>query len=1182
MFQRLATHIREQLDRLIDQYDARLHTVPGYANLPGPARRDLERRVLQIMADCLEANDDNRLIQYVRERAEQVLLHGFEPEWFQQAIALPQEIIAPLVETVEESNFVWRSQAHAQTAAWEIVARERRRVELTLRESDARYQTIFDATPIMFWLKDTHNRTLRINKAAAELEGVTPADVEGRSAYDLYPHEQAEAFFQDDLEVIRTNRPKLGIVEQHTSVGTGRLMWLETGKTPVRDDQGEVVGVLAFAIDVTERQQAEDNLRRSAEQQQRATRRLRAVLDAASELIQIQDLATLYRRAVELAREKLEIERCGLFMIDESRSFLRGTFGTSDQRRTTDERGARRELGEFSAILTAGPEQLWVVRETPHVFVRDGVQHVVGAGWVGATVLRGAAGLLGILFNDCALSGRPVDEAQQESLAVYCSIIGSIIERRHLEEQVQKSFVRRGIQVQTSTEVAQEIASATDLPELFRRVVTLIKERFNYYHAQLFRYEPAQDAVVLITGYGEIGQKMLAAGHKLPMGRGVVGTAALTGRSILATDVQQDADWRPNPHLPHTQGELAVPIKWRDQMLGILDVQSDRAGVLTDDDRLLLEGLCGQIATAMESKRVEQELDRSATLLRLIINTSRDLIYVKDTESRFLVASQAVARLLGAPTAADLIGKTDYDFFPYELAHKYYTDEQRIIQTGEPLIGAEEPSAYPDGTRIWLLTTKTPYRSPDGEVEGTVGIGRDITERRLAEESLRRNEAQLSNALKIAQLGYWEYDAGKDLFTFNDQFYSIFHTTAEQAGGYQLSSAQYAQQFVHPGDRPVVGAEIEQALNSAGQHYHRQLEYRILYADGGVGYVAVNINVDRDAQGRILHYYGAAQDITRQKLVEQEFSRFKQGLEQASDAVFMTDVDGRIIYVNPAFVKIYGYSREEALGQTPRILKSGQLAPEFYQDFWQALLHKQSVSGEKPNRTKDGRVIIVEDSNSPIVDSAGALLGFLSTHRDITERKQAEQRMAETLRETERLYAAVSHESWQAYRQTGSLGQGYLFDRALIQPADQLWEPEIPEALQQQSLVTSHSEQRALAVAPLSVRGEAIGVFGVYDDPAQPLSTEDLQLIEAVSEQVALALESARLFDQTERDAVREHTINRVTTRIRNARSVDEVLSIAAQELRLATRASRSLVEILPAAEETARTGNGHEEMQRP
>ena len=127
MFLRLATQIREQLNSLVDQYDARLRMVPGYANLPQAARRDLEQHVLQLIADCLEANDDSRLIQYIHERAEQVLTHGFQPEWFQQAVTIPQDIITPLVETVAESNFVWRALGHAQTAAWEIVAQERRR-----------------------------------------------------------------------------------------------------------------------------------------------------------------------------------------------------------------------------------------------------------------------------------------------------------------------------------------------------------------------------------------------------------------------------------------------------------------------------------------------------------------------------------------------------------------------------------------------------------------------------------------------------------------------------------------------------------------------------------------------------------------------------------------------------------------------------------------------------------------------------------------------------------------------------------------------------------------------------------------------------------------------------------------------------------------------------------------------
>jgi PAS domain S-box-containing protein len=546
---------------------------------------------------------------------------------------------------------------------------------------------------------------------------------------------------------------------------------------------------------------------------------------------------------------------------------------------------------------------------------------------------------------------------------------------------------------------------------------------------------------------------MLAAGHRLPMGRGVVGTAADTGQSILAADVTKDEDWRPNPHLPETKGELAVPIKLRDEVLGILDVQSDRVGALTDDDRLLLEGLCGQIASAMESTR--------------------------------------------------------------------------------------------------LL------------------------------EQLRRNEAQLTEALKIAKLGYWEYDVEKDLFLFNDQFYSIFHTTVEQAGGYQLSSAQYAQQFVHPDDLPLVGTEIEKALNSTDRHYNRQLEHRILYADGGIGYISVSVNIDRDEQGRILRYYGANQDITERKRAEQELERsarlLRTIIDTSRDLIYIKDTESRFLVASQAVARLLGApTADDLIGKNDYDFFPYELAHKYYTDEQKIIqAGKPLIDIEEPSVYPDGRQIWLSTTKIPYRSPDGKLEGILGIGRDITERKRTEQRMEETLHETERLYAAVGHESWQAYRQTGNLGEGYLFDQALIRPADKVWEPEIAQALEQQSLVTAQSEQRAVAVTPLSVRGEAIGALGVYDDPAHPLSKEDLNLIEAVSEQVALALESARLFDQNQRDAERERTINRVTSRIRNARSVDEVLTIAAQELRLATQASRSIVEILPVTDQPVQTGNG-------
>jgi diguanylate cyclase (GGDEF)-like protein/PAS domain S-box-containing protein len=113
-----------------------------------------------------------------------------------------------------------------------------------------------------------------------------------------------------------------------------------------------------------------------------------------------------------------------------------------------------------------------------------------------------------------------------------------------------------------------------------------------------------------------------------------------------------------------------------------------------------------------------------------------DLIYAKDTESRFVIGNIAVARLMGA-TPDELLGKTDFDFYPQELAKQYYADEQEIIRSGQPLINREEPLMDQlTGRKGWLSTTKVPLRNSEGKIVGIVGIGQDITERKRAEEKL--------------------------------------------------------------------------------------------------------------------------------------------------------------------------------------------------------------------------------------------------------------------------------------------------------------------------------------------------------------------------------------------------------------------------------------------------------------
>ena len=164
--------------------------------------------------------------------------------------------------------------------------------------------------------------------------------------------------------------------------------------------------------------------------------------------------------------------------------------------------------------------------------------------------------------------------------------------------------------------------------------------------------------------------------------------------------------------------------------------------VLTNEDGDILDALMSGMDIT-DRKQAEEKLTEEHNLLRTLIDNMPDYIYVKDTESRFVTGNIAVARGMGATTPDGLIGKTDLDFYPEELAARYYTDEQEIIRSARPLTDWEELSVDPAGNRRWFSSTKVPLRDSHGNITGIVGISRNITERKQAREALRAANQQL-------------------------------------------------------------------------------------------------------------------------------------------------------------------------------------------------------------------------------------------------------------------------------------------------------------------------------------------------------------------------------------------------------------------------------------------------------
>ncbi|MEY3546032.1 MAG: hypothetical protein RLZZ313_393, partial [Verrucomicrobiota bacterium] len=167
-------------------------------------------------------------------------------------------------------------------------------------------------------------------------------------------------------------------------------------------------------------------------------------------------------------------------------------------------------------------------------------------------------------------------------------------------------------------------------------------------------------------------------------------------------------------------------------------------------------GLQGSFWEVTQEKRIEEQLAQERDLLHALLEHAPDAIYFKDLDSRITRASRALAHRVGISDPNQLIGKTDHDFFDRQYADAARSDELAIIQTGQPILGRLEKENLPNGQVRWALTSKMPLRSPDGQIVGTFGLSRDITELQTAREQLERTEANYRGLVQNAVDGIFQ------------------------------------------------------------------------------------------------------------------------------------------------------------------------------------------------------------------------------------------------------------------------------------------------------------------------------------------------------------------------------------------------------------------------------------------
>jgi GAF domain-containing protein/HAMP domain-containing protein len=321
---------------------------------------------------------------------------------------------------------------------------------------------------------------------------------------------------------------------------------------------------------------------------------------------------------------------------------------------------------------------------------------------------------------------------------------------RDLINTLEARVAGRTRQVETVMEISQRLSSILDVSDLMREVVNRTKETFNYYHVHIYLLDKAGETLFMAEGYGQAGEEMKRQAHHIPLmtAKSLVARAAREGKVVTAANVRDDADWLPNPLLPNTHSEMAVPVLLGTEVVGVLDVQSEQIGGLGQEDEAALQALANQVATAVRNARLFAETQEALYSVQQLQELYTGQAWEKFGDNRSITDYDVSRSNLPAlqdtpiPEAIAALQQGQTVELSLSASEGIQAKTSEISEWGEP----QQPKIY--------RALATPLKLRD-QTLGVLGIQTDDPKRRWTEDEIALIEAvseQMSLAIENARL----------------------------------------------------------------------------------------------------------------------------------------------------------------------------------------------------------------------------------------------------------------------------------------------------------------------------------------------------------------------------------------------------------------------------------------------